>query len=51
VGADEIAAAAAQATADVEPRDAAGGGVAFKTNLAAVYTRRALTRAVDHARR
>jgi aerobic carbon-monoxide dehydrogenase medium subunit len=50
VGPDEIAAAAAQATADVEPRDAAGGGVAFKTNLAAVYTRRALTRAVDRAR-
>jgi carbon-monoxide dehydrogenase medium subunit len=50
LGPDEIAAAAAQATADVEPRDAAGGGIAFKTNLAAVYTRRALTRAFDRAR-
>ena len=46
----QIEAAARRATEGLEPRDASGGGVAFKLNLAAVYTRRALTRAVGRAR-
>jgi hypothetical protein len=31
-------------------RDSGGGGEAYKANLAAVYARKALTRAVAHAR-
>ena len=47
---DQIEAAARRALEGLEMRDAAGGGAAYKTNLAAVYARRALTRAVDRAR-
>jgi carbon-monoxide dehydrogenase medium subunit len=47
---DQIEAAARQAAEGLEVRDAVGGDAAYKTNLAAVYTRRALIRAVDRAR-
>ena len=43
-----IAAAAARAADGLELRDVSDA--AYKANLAAVYTRRALTRAVDRAR-
>ena len=46
---DQIEAAARRATDGPEVRDAIGGD-AYKTNLAAVYTRRAITRAVEGAR-
>jgi aerobic carbon-monoxide dehydrogenase medium subunit len=46
----EIAAAAGRAAEGLEPRNAVGGDPAYTTNLAVVYTRRALTRAVDRAR-
>jgi len=48
---DQIEGAAQRAVEGLELRDATGGGAAFKANLAAVYTRRALTRAVARARR
>ena len=47
---DAIAAAAGRATDGLEPRNAVGGDTAYTINLAVVYTRRALTRAVDRAR-
>src|SRR5688572_23571967 len=47
---DQIEAAARRALEGLEIRDAVGGDAAYKTNLAAVYTRRALTRAVERAR-
>ena len=47
---DQIEAAARRALEGLEIRDAVGGDAAYKTNLAAVYARRALTRAVDRAR-
>lgn len=47
---DQIEAAARRSVEGLEIRDAVGGDAAYKTNLAAVYTRRALTRAVDRAR-
>jgi aerobic carbon-monoxide dehydrogenase medium subunit len=47
---DEIAGAAARAAEGLEPRNTVGGDAAYTTNLAVVYTRRALTRAVDRAR-
>ena len=46
----EIEAAARRAAEGLETRDTGGGGAGYKTNLAAVYARRALTRAVDRAR-
>ena len=46
---EQIEAAATQATAGLELRDGVGGDAAYKTNLAAVYARRALTRAVARA--
>ena len=45
-----IEAAAKRAAEGLEMRDSGGGGVAYKANLAAVYARRALTRAADRAR-
>jgi carbon-monoxide dehydrogenase medium subunit len=45
-----IEVAARRAAEGLEPRDSVGGGAAYKANLAAVYARRALTRAVDRAR-
>ena len=47
---DQIEAAARRALEGLEIRDAVGGDAAYKTNLAAVYARRALKRAVDRAR-
>jgi len=47
---EAIAAAAQRASEGLEMRDSGGGGVAYKANLAAVYARRALVRAVAHAR-
>jgi aerobic carbon-monoxide dehydrogenase medium subunit len=48
---EQIEGASRRAIEGLELRDATGGGAAFKGNLAAVYTRRALTRAVARARR
>ena len=45
-----VEAAARRAIEGVEPRDGAGGNVAHRANLVAVYTRRALTRAAERAR-
>jgi carbon-monoxide dehydrogenase medium subunit len=47
---DAIEAAARRAAEGLEVRDSGGGGTAYKANLAAVYARRALARAVDRAR-
>lgn len=47
---DEIEAAARRAAEGLEVRDSAGGGAEYKANLAAVYARRALRRALDRAR-
>jgi carbon-monoxide dehydrogenase medium subunit len=47
---DAIEAAARRAAEGLEMRDSGGGGTAYKANLAAVYARRALARAVDRAR-
>ena len=47
---DEIQAAARKAADGLEIRDTVGGDAAYKTNLATVYTRRALLRAVERAR-
>ena len=47
---DQIEVAARRAAEGLEVRDTVGGDAAYKTNLAAVYARRALTRAVDRAR-
>ena len=49
--AEAIEAAARRAAEGLEMRDSGGGGVAYKANLAAVYARRALTRALEYARR
>jgi len=46
---EQIDAAARLAIEGLEPRDGAGGNAAHKANLVAVYTRRALRRAVDRA--
>ena len=46
-----IEAAAQRAIEGVEPRDGAGGNAAHRANLVAVYTRRALTRAAERARK
>ena len=48
--AEEIQAAAQRAAEGLELRELTGGGAAYKNNLAVVYTRRALTRAVERAR-
>jgi carbon-monoxide dehydrogenase medium subunit len=48
---EQIEAAARRAIEGVEPRDGTGGHAAHKANLVAVYTRRALARAADRARR
>jgi carbon-monoxide dehydrogenase medium subunit len=48
---EQIEAAARRAADGLEPRDGAGGNVAHKTNLVAVYTRRALARAAERALR
>jgi carbon-monoxide dehydrogenase medium subunit len=45
-----IEAAAQRAAEGLEMRDSGGGGAAYKANLAAVYARRALARAVGRAR-
>ena len=47
---EQIQAAAVRAAEGLELRDLTGGGAAYKNNLAVVYTRRALTRAVERAR-
>ena len=47
---EQIEAAARRAAEGLELRDLTGGGAAYKSNLAVVYTRRALTRAVERAR-
>lgn len=47
---DEIEAAAQRASEGLELRDSLGGSADYKKNLAAVYTRRAMRRAVDRAR-
>ena len=46
---EQIQAAAQRAAEGLELRDLTGGGAAYKNNLAVVYTRRALTRAVQRA--
>jgi carbon-monoxide dehydrogenase medium subunit len=43
--------AAGRAVEGLEPREDTGGNAAYKANLVTVYTRRALTRAADRARR
>ncbi|HUQ81026.1 MAG TPA: xanthine dehydrogenase family protein subunit M [Gemmatimonadaceae bacterium] len=48
---EHIEAAARRAIEGLEPRDGTGGNAAHKANLVAVYTRRALARAADGARR
>ena len=48
--AEQIQAAAQRAAEGLELRDLTGGGAAYKNNLAVVYTRRAVTRAVERAR-
>jgi carbon-monoxide dehydrogenase medium subunit len=48
---EHIEAAAARAIEGLEPRDGTGGNAAHKANLVAVYTRRALARAAERARR
>ena len=47
---DQIDAAARRAAEGLDAREAFGGAPGYKTNLAVVYARRALTRAVDRAR-
>ena len=47
---EQIQSAAQRAAEGLELRDLTGGGAAYKNNLAVVYTRRALTRAVERAR-
>ena len=47
---EQIEAAAARAADGLEVRDTVGGDAAYKSNLASVYVRRALTRAVAQAR-
>jgi aerobic carbon-monoxide dehydrogenase medium subunit len=47
---EQIEAAARRAAEGLELRDLTGGGAAYKNNLAVVYTRRALTRAVERVR-
>ena len=47
---NEIDAAAQRAVEGLELRDLMGGGAAYKNNLAVVYARRAITRAVERAR-
>ena len=47
---EQIQAAAQRAAEGLELRDLTGGGAAYKNNLAVVYTRRAVTRAVERAR-
>ena len=46
---EQIQAAAQRAAEGLELRDLTGGGAAYKNNLAVVYTRRALVRAVERA--
>ena len=46
---EQIQAAAQRAAEGLELRDLTGGGAAYKNNLAVVYTRRALARAVERA--
>ncbi|HEX6053012.1 MAG TPA: xanthine dehydrogenase family protein subunit M [Gemmatimonadaceae bacterium] len=48
---EHIEAAAGRAIEGLEPRDGPGGAAAHKASLVAVYTRRALARAADRARR
>lgn len=48
---EAIETAAGRAIEGLEPREGAGGNAAHKANLVAVYTRRALTRAAERARR
>jgi carbon-monoxide dehydrogenase medium subunit len=48
---EEIEAAARRAVEGLEPRDGAGGHAAHRAHLVAVYTRRALSRAAERARR
>ena len=48
---ENIDAAAGRAIEGLEPREGTGGHAAHKANLVAVYTRRALARAADRARR
>ena len=48
---EQLEAAARRAGEGLEPRDGAGGHAAHRAHLAAVYTRRALARAADRARR
>ena len=49
--AEHIEAAAGRANEGVEPRESTGGNAPHKANLVAVYTRRALARAAERARR
>jgi len=46
---DQIEAAARRASEGLEPRDGIGGDAEYKANLAAVYSRRALMRAIERA--
>jgi carbon-monoxide dehydrogenase medium subunit len=48
---ENIEAAAGRAIEGLEPREGTGGNAAHKANLVAVYTRRALARAAERARR
>ena len=48
---EHLEAAAARAIEGLESREGTGSNAAHKANLVAVYTRRALTRAADRARR
>ena len=48
---EQIQAAAQRAAEGLELRDLTGGGATYKNNLAVVYTRRALTRAMERAGR
>jgi carbon-monoxide dehydrogenase medium subunit len=48
---EQIEAAASRAAEGLEVRDTVGGDATYKANLARVYAKRALTRAVDGARK
>lgn len=48
---EAIETAAGRANEGLEPREGTGGNAAHKANLVAVYTRRALARAAERARR
>ena len=50
VAADDMAAAAEQASQEIAPVGSVHASIAFQRHLAAVLTRRALTRAVERAR-